>query len=137
MISTSTYLSFEGNCRESMTFYQQCTGSVLELNAYPDTSGAPSTEPDAKIMHAQLTVDGVPILMASDTPMPGTIKPGNNFSVSVQCESVEEIDTLFDKLSQGGQILAPLDTAPWGARFGMLTDKFGIQWMLNHTLHRG
>lgn len=69
--------------------------------------------------------------MASDAPHPGSIRPGNNFSVAIDCESVEEGDRMFATLSRGGAVRMPLTDAPWGARFGMLTDQFGIQWMLN------
>jgi len=69
--------------------------------------------------------------MASDTPQAGSLRAGNNFSVAIDCESVEEADRVFAALSRGGEIRMPLTDAPWGARFGMLTDRFGIQWLIN------
>lgn len=131
MNSLTTYLNFEGNCRQAMTFYQQCLGAELTINAYPDATGQPSTDPAAKVMHSQLLLAGAPVLMASDSPQPG-LTPGNNFSVAIDCTSREEIDRLFAALAQNGQVRMPLMDAPWGAVFGMLTDQFGIQWMLNH-----
>jgi PhnB protein len=131
MKSVTTALSFEGNCREAMAFYQQCLGAELTINTYPDASGEPSTDPTAKIMHAQLAMQGAPILMASDAPEPGTVRPGNNFSVAIDCHSREEIERMFVGLSHKGKVRMPLMDAPWGAVFGMLTDQFGIQWMLN------
>jgi PhnB protein len=131
MKTVTTYLSFDGNCRQAMSFYQQCLGSGLELNPYPDANGQPSSDPAAKIMHAQLMRGGAPILMASDTPQAGSLQTGNNFSVSIDCDSLDEVERLFVALSRSGEVRMPLTDAPWGARFGMLTDQFGIQWMFN------
>ena len=131
MKTVTAYLSFDGTCRQAMSFYRECLATELEVNNYPDDSGQPSSDPGAKIMHAQLVRKGAPILMASDTPQSGSVQAGNNFSVSIDCDSVEEADRVFAALSQGGEIRMPLTDAPWGARFGMLTDQFGIQWMIN------
>jgi PhnB protein len=134
MKEVNTYLSFDGDCRRAMLFYQQCFGYELQLNTYPDAQGQPSSDPGARIMHSQLLRSGELILMASDTPQVGSLRPGNNFSVSIQCDSVGEIERLFAALGQNGQIRMPLGDTPWGARFGMLTDQFGIQWILNCNL---
>jgi PhnB protein len=81
-------------------------------------------------MHARVT-NGLPVLMASDS-MPGSpFHPAAGFSVSIMCESAEEIDRIFAALSEGAKVSMPLADQFWGARFGMLTDKFGIHWMLN------
>lgn len=78
--------------------------------------------------------------MASDT-MPGMpLQQGNNFAVSIECDSNEEVDRLFAALGENGKANMPVQDMFWGARFGMLTDQFGIQWMFNfqHTqLHMG
>jgi PhnB protein len=131
MKSVNAYLSFDGNCRQAMTFYQQSLGGELLINPFPDASGQPSTDPAARVMHAQLQGKGAPILMASDTPQPGVLQRGDNFSMSIDCDSREEIERLFSELSQKGQVTMPLMDAPWGAVFGILTDQFGIRWMLN------
>lgn len=131
MKNVTAYLSFDGKCRQAMSFYRECFTTELEVNPYPDASGQPSSDPGAKIMHAQLVRGGTPILMASDTPQAGSLQRGNNFSVAIDCDSVEEADRLFAALSRSGEIRMPLTDAPWGARFGMLTDQFGIQWLIN------
>ncbi|HJZ78804.1 MAG TPA: VOC family protein [Pyrinomonadaceae bacterium] len=131
MNTVTTYLSFNGNCRQAMSFYQQCLGSELEISPYPDADGQPSSDPEAKIMHSQLVRAGAPILMASDTPQPESLQPGNNFSVAIDCDSVDQAERLFAALSRGGEVRLPLTDAPWGACFGMLTDQFGVQWMFN------
>jgi PhnB protein len=136
MKSVTTYLMFSGNCRQAMTFYQQCLGADLQLSPVPDAQGKPSTDSNTGIMHARLTHAGAPILMASDTPSAESLKADNNvsFSVSVDCESLGELERYFSAFSQGGQVRLALADMFWGARFGMLTDQFGVQWMLNCDL---
>jgi len=134
MKSVTAYLSFDGNCRQAVAFYKNCLTADLEVSPYPDASGQPSSDPAARIMHSQLAVAGAPILMASDTPQPGSLRAGNNFSVAIDCDSVAEADRVFAALAQGGEVRMPLMDAPWGARFGMLTDQFGIQWLINCQL---
>jgi PhnB protein len=131
MKSVTTYIHFDGNCREAMQFYQECLGTEIQLTPLPDDSGKPSNDPAAKIMHSQLLRNGQPILMASDGSPGGAVKAGNNFSVSVDCESIAEIDRLFAAIGENGRVILPLGNVPWGARFGMLTDQFGIQWLFN------
>jgi PhnB protein len=132
MKTVTTYITFDGNCRQAMTFYKQCLATELELNPFPDANNQPSSDPAAKIMHAQLLRGGAPIVMASDhMPQAGSLRPGNNFSVAIDCDSLDEADRVFAALSRDGEIRMPLTDAPWGARFGMLTDQFGIQWMVN------
>lgn len=137
MKSVTPYLNFDGNCRHAMSFYRECLDAELHLNPYPGASGQPSPDSAAKIMHSQLLKDGDPILMASDTPPgDGLLKSGNNFSVSIHCESLDEIERLFSALGQDGKVRMPLGDMPWGARLGMLTDQFGIQWLFNCDLPR-
>jgi PhnB protein len=130
----TAYLTFNGNCRDAMTFYQRCLGGDLQVTPWPNAQGKPSTDPNAGIMHARIVHGGRPILMASDTQSGDSFVAGNNFSVSLDCESVEETERFFAALGKGGTIIMPLGDVPWGARFGMLTDPFGIKWMLNCEL---
>jgi PhnB protein len=127
------FLRFDGNCREAMEFYKNCLNAELFLLPYSDAPGDQTwVKPEAKdrIMHATLTL-GSPLLMAADH-MPGTaFHHGDNFAVVIECETYDEIDTLFTALSLGGKVTMALQDTFWNARFGMLTDKFGIHWMLN------
>jgi PhnB protein len=126
-----TYLNFDGNCREAMTFYRQCFGSELQMTPFSETPGNFPEAAKNRIMHARLAKGSTSILMASDV-MPGMpLHQGNNSSVSVHCDSAQEIDKLFTALGENGKVRMPLQDTFWGARFGMLTDRFGIQWMLN------
>jgi PhnB protein len=130
MKAVTTYLNFDGNCREAMTFYAKCLGGELELRPFSEMPGNHPPEAKDRIMHARVT-NGLPVLMASDS-MPGSpFHPAAGFSVSIMCESAEEIDRIFAALSEGAKVSMPLADQFWGARFGMLTDKFGIHWMLN------
>jgi PhnB protein len=133
MKEITPYLTFNGNCREAMTFYNRCFDAELRIMAFSDAKGQFDFPEEAKdrVMHARLA-KGAAVLMASDT-MPGTpLQQGNNFSVSISCESLQEIERVFTALSEKGKVTMPLQDVFWGARFGMLTDQFGINWMLNY-----
>ncbi|WP_133271517.1 VOC family protein [Hymenobacter radiodurans] len=126
------YLSFDGNCREAMTFYQQCLGGELMIQDVAGTPAAEHMPANAQngVLHASLT-NGNMILFGSDAGGQ-KITRGNTVSLSLNCSSEEEITTWFRKLSDGGKVTMPLDDTFWGAKFGMLTDRFGIDWLLNH-----
>jgi PhnB protein len=131
MKDITPYLTFNGNCRQAMTFYKDILGGDLELM---DFASSPMEVPDeAKnyIMHAILTTNSF-TLMASDTMPNQAVTNGNSVSLSINCQSVDEINHLFNSLSDGGEITMPLEDTFWGARFGMLTDKFGTCWMFNY-----
>ncbi len=136
MKNVTTYLTFDGNCRQAMSFYQQCLGAEIQITPMPDDKGQPSSDPAAKIMHARLLIAGRPVLMASDNQPGDSLQVGNNFSVSIDCESLEEIERLFAAIGKGGTIILPLSNVPWGARFGMLNDQFGIKWLINCDVPR-
>ena len=124
------YLNFDGNTREAMEFYKKCTGGTLDIQTFGDAKipGPPGSE--SRVMHARLA-GGSAELMASDT-MPGhQFTKGNNIHVSVQCDTVEEIDRMFKAFSEGATVTMPLADQFWGAKFGMLIDKFGVNWMFN------
>ena len=82
-------------------------------------------------MHARISKGSTVLVMASDSMNGMHLTTGTNFSISIDCESAEEIDRLFAAFGEGGKVSMPLADAFWGARFGMLIDKFGIQWMFN------
>jgi PhnB protein len=133
MKATNVYLNFDGNCREAMTFYGKCLQG--EPGFTPFSAGPPGMMPGAeavpdRILHCELA-SGPMILMASDT-LPGMdFRQGNNFSISITCETEAELDRLFSALGENGLVTMPLHDAFWGGRFGMLTDQFGVSWMLS------
>lgn len=131
MPSLNPYLSFRREARDAMTFYQGVFGGDLDISTFGQFEGMVDdpTENDL-VMHAQLTtLDGF-ILMGADTPsqMPYT-KPAG-ISVSVSGDDEPALQGFWDKLADGGTVVMPFDTPPWGGRFGMLTDRFGIDWMI-------
>lgn len=130
MKTITSYLNFDGNCREAMTFYQQCFGGELQAMTFGEGEFESPPEAKDRLIHARLA-NGSMVLMASDT-MPGMpYQQGNNVWLSLECESVGEVEGLYEALSAGGQGIMPPHDSFWGARFAMLTDRFGINWMLN------
>ena len=143
------YLNFPGNTREAMTFYQKCTEGELFIQTAGDVQIPPdqvdamkkSDQPPMQrpapdfVIHARLT-KGSAVLMASDA-MPGApFIQGNNVWVNIDCDTIAEIEKLFSAFSEGGNVIMPLADQFWGARFGMITDKFGINWMFNCELKK-
>ncbi|MGZ3860965.1 MAG: VOC family protein [Flavisolibacter sp.] len=132
MTAINAYVTFNGNCREAMSFYQECLGGDLQMMALKDTpagAGCPAGM-ENQIMHATLTKDGT-ILMGSDMVNQEGLHPGNNFSLAVNCSSEKEIHDAFNRIAAGGQVIDPLKEQFWGGIFGVIKDKFGIRWMFN------
>jgi PhnB protein len=128
-----TYLNFDGSCREAMSFYAKNLGADLQLLQFSDVPGDFPPESKDKIMHARLS-KGKTLLMGSDL-LPGmALKRGNDLWISMSCESLEEIEGLFPAFAEGGSVMMPLHDAFWGARFGVLRDRFGVGWMFNFEL---
>ena len=133
MSQINAYLNFNGNCREAMVFYQECLGgelTVQTIEGSPVEAQCPAAMKH-HILHASLLKNGL-VLMASDMTGPDGFIKGNTISLSLNCSSEREIKTFFSNLSSGGQITHPLEEQFWGATFGVLTDKYGIRWMLNY-----
>jgi PhnB protein len=135
MPQIQNYLTFGGNAREAMNFYKDSFNAdhnIITVRESPIPSQCPPGTQD-QVMHSTLMKDGNSLLMASDMIMQGKeLVQGNNFAISVNCNSEEEINTLFEKLGAGGTVIDPLKEQFWGAIFGVLNDKFGIRWMFNY-----
>jgi len=133
MAQINAYLNFNGNCREAMTFYKDCLGGELTVQTVEGSPVETQCPPSMKhqVLHASLLKDSL-VLMASDMVGPDGFIKGNTISLSLNCRSEKEINAFFSKLSAGGQITHPLEKEFWGATFGVLTDKYGIRWMLNY-----
>jgi PhnB protein len=144
MASISPYLTFKGNCEEAFNFYQSVFGGsfpyVGRFNEMPAQDGQKIPESEGnKIMHISLPISKETILMGSDSSdaFGHATVAGNNFSISINADSEEEAKKLFNGLSAGGKVTMPLEKTFWGALFGMFTDKFGIQWMVNYDYNQG
>jgi len=127
------YLNFNGNARQAIEFYKTVFGGELTMSTYAD-GGMPHDPADKdKIMHSQLISPGGYWLMASDSPPGMPFAPGNTMTVSLSGDDEAELRGYWDKLADGGNVMMPLEKAPWGDSFGMLADKFGTPWMINIT----
>ena len=137
MTTVNAYLNFEGNCEEAFHFYKSVFGGEFAyVGRYKDMppSDTPLPESDReKIMHMSLPIGGNSILMGSDSAgeWGGNTIVGNNISLSINTESKEEADRLFNGLSSGGRVTMPMNQTFWGSYFGMFADKFGINWMVS------
>lgn len=125
------YLHFGSNCAEAMTFYKEVFGGELFFMKAGDTPMAeqmPGME--NLVMHASLTADGW-TLYASDWCAPTSRNEGNHFSLFVECTDEASQNMLFARLQEGGKVHMELEDTFWGSRFGMVQDRFGIDWMLS------
>lgn len=142
MTTVNIYLTFDGNCKEAFEFYKSVFGGefpyVGTFGEMPQHDGMPAINEEMKnrIMHITLPISNETCLMGSDTggEWATNFKNGNNFSVSVNTDSVEEADRIFNGLSEGGKVTMPMAKTFWESYFGMFTDKFGINWMVNFEL---
>jgi PhnB protein len=124
------YLMFDGKCKDAMTFYQQVLGGDLQLTTYGQTDPSTPAADKDKVIHARLE-SGATVIMASDSGKGIPVKDGDDVWLSLQCGPASEVDALYAKLAQGGETPQPPHDAFWGTRFGMLVDRFGVQWMLS------
>jgi PhnB protein len=124
------YISFDGDARQAMEFYEQVFGGNLRVSTFGEYGQADS--PDAnKIMHGQLETSRGFTLMGSDTPTGMQFDPGSRITVSLSGDDADELRGYWDKLCEGGTVRMPLEKQMWGDEFGMCTDRFGVNWMVN------
>jgi PhnB protein len=138
MPKINPYINFNGNTEEAFNFYKSVFGGefamVMRFKDLPGDTDNKWTESEAnKIMHIALPIGKSDLLMANDVPLSmGRVNENENRSkISISAESKEEADKLFNGLSAGGQIEAPIGDSPWGSYFGMFRDKYGIEWMVD------
>ncbi len=141
MANINPYLDFDGNAEEALNFYKSVFGGEFTaLMRYKEMSGAEcdgmklANDELERVMHISLPIGNNSILMASDVleSTGQTRIVGTNFSVSIGADSKEEAEKLYHGLADGGTMTMPIADAFWGAYFGMLTDKFGVQWLVNY-----
>lgn len=131
MLRLNPYLSFRADAREALEFYRSVLGGDLEISTfegYDDMGVAP--EEKSLVMHGQLTTPDGLVLMASDTPSGMPYQPPSGISVSLSGDDGERLQHVWDRLAESGRVTLPYETPPWGGRFGMVTDRFGIDWMV-------
>lgn len=125
------YLSFRGQAREAMEFYQSVFGGSLEIITFKEFGASQDPGDDDKVMHAKLEAEHGITLMGADTPAGMELQPGSTIAISLSGDDDAELSGWYERLVEGGTISEPLVQAPWGDKFGMLTDRFGIDWMVN------
>jgi len=130
------YISFKDNTREAMDFYRTVFGGDLLLNTFKEFHASQDPSEDNMIMHSVLEADNGITFMASDTPSRMEYRAGTNMSMSLSGDNEAELKAYFEKLSAGGMVAMPLEKAIWGDSFGMCTDKYGVQWLVNITAQK-
>ncbi|WP_267424214.1 MULTISPECIES: VOC family protein [unclassified Curtobacterium] len=129
----SPYLGFRDDARQAMEFYQSVFGGELSLGTFGEMHASDDPAEVDKIMHGQLVTPNGFLLMGSDTPSGMERSSTSNISLSVSGDDAEDLRRFFAALSEGGTVIEPLTVAPWGDEFGMLTDRFGVTWLVNVT----
>ena len=139
MTSVNTYLNFNGDCEEAFNLYKSVFGGefsfVGRYKDMPPQEGMPPIPDNElnRIMHMALPISNETMLMGSDAggDWAPAIVQGNNVAISINTDSKENADRIFNGLSEGGKVTMPMDNTFWGDYFGMFTDKFGINWMIS------
>jgi PhnB protein len=131
-ITLNPYLNWRGSARAAMEFYQSVFGGELTASTFKEFGMPVAPEEENLIMHSQL-VSPILTLMGADVPaeMPFTENANGSVSLSGGAEDEDQLTGFWRGLSDGATVTAPLDKAPWGDTFGMLTDKFGVSWLVN------
>ena len=132
-MTVNPYLFLDGNCKEAFAFYEQALDAKIEdMMTWGDGPMANDMPPEVhdRVMHASLLL-GEERIMASDETPPENYKPINGIRVVINADGPEDAERFFANLSQGASIDMPMEETFWAKRFGMLTDKFGVPWMIN------
>ena len=125
------YISFAGNARQAMEFYERVFGGTLALSTFGEFGAQDPPDAD-KVMHGMLETDSGFTLMGADTPPGMEHNPGTNIAVSLSGDDAEELRGYWEKLSSdGGSVSIPLEKQIWGDEFGSCVDQFGISWLVN------
>jgi PhnB protein len=131
MTALNPYINFRGQAREALEFYHSVLGGELSIDDftdYPDMGIDPSET--HLVMHGQLTTEDGLTLMASDVPSSMPYAKPQGMAISLSGDDAERLQSAWDRLAEDGEVTLPYDIPPWGGRFGMLTDRFGIDWMV-------
>jgi PhnB protein len=136
-MAVGAYINFNGNCREAVEFYAEVFGGetpkIMTFGDMPEDPECPITDEMKKLVaHTQLNINGSNI-MFSDVPPGINFVVGNNISLIVGLNSIDEIKTYFDKLREGGKVEMELQETFWSKYYGFLTDKFGVGWQFNYN----
>jgi PhnB protein len=134
MATLSPYISFAGKTAEALEFYKGIFGGEASVQMAKDGPNAAQTPPEKMdgVFHAEYNSDAGFQLLASDM-MSDEMHPGGDISLTLDCDSAEQLQEWFDKLADGGNVVWPVRDSEWGSVFAQVVDKYGIQWMLNYS----
>lgn len=132
-ITLNPYLNFRGEAREAIAFYASVLGGEPRVTTFAEGGMAEHLPDDdgSLVMHGELSTPLGLTLMCSDAPSTMPVEVGNNVTVSLSGDDADTLAAYWDGLSAGGNVTMPFEVAPWGDRFGMFTDRFGVEWMIN------
>lgn len=130
------YIHFQGNAEEAMNFYSEALGGgIIAISRYGDSPMPSDEDYKDKVIHGRVQF-GDNVIMISDTFKENAVNTDGNIQLSIELAQEGEIDDVFKKMSAGGTVTMELQNTFWGARFGMLKDKFGVSWMFNYEMKK-
>jgi PhnB protein len=131
MKTLNPYINYFGKCREALDFYKKCFGGeIVAAQTFEDAKMEVADEYKQRLIHSEFKAEGIHF-MATDGRPDDKPAPGSNISLAINFTDEKEQQTIFDALAEGGTVIMPLGDSFWGARFGMLADRYGVHWMLN------
>jgi PhnB protein len=130
MLGVNPYIAFKGNCRDAIEFYKGALGAQVLFTQTVGESPMADMGPAGNIMHCTMKVGDSTIMMCDD-PRPDATADGGNISLAIGLNDPARAKELFDGLAKGGTVIMPLEKTYWAEAFGMVTDPFGVKWMIN------
>jgi PhnB protein len=131
MLAVNPYITFKGNCREAIEFYKSALDAKVLFTQTVGESPMREMGPADNIMHCTLKVGDSTIMMSDDPRRPDAAAGSGNISLAIGVNDAERAKEVFGNLARGGLVLMPLEKTFWAEAFGMVTDKFGVKWMVN------
>ena len=131
MLGVSPYIAFKGNCRQAIEFYKSALAADVLFTQTVGESHMSDMGPAENIMHCTIKVGDSTIMMCDD-PKPDAAAVGSgNISLAIGLNDPERAKQIFGNLAKDGSVIMPLEKTYWAEAFGMVTDKFGVKWMVN------
>lgn len=127
------YVNLRGTAREALEFYRSVLGGDLQIMTFADFPDMAPPGEEHLVMHGQLTTDDGLTIMVSDTPSTMEYGTPAGYSISISGDDGDTLQRFWDGLAVGAVVTAPYASPPWGGTFGMLTDRFGVDWMISHN----
>ena len=131
MLGVSPYIGFTGNCRQAIEFYKTALGAEVLFTQTVGESPMSNMGPAENIMHCTIKIGVSTIMMSDDARPEAGAARDSNISLALGLNDTERARQLFDNLADGGSVIMPLGKTYWAEAFGMVTDKFGVKWMVN------